>query len=554
MKVLIFGITLLLIWTSIIPSITGNAENMKATARINEHESVYSTLTDWWPMFFHDSQNTAATTSSGPNSSSILWNMPRGIYADNSHSGPIIVQGKLYFTKIDYDPDSSKFVCNIFCLNALTGEKIWNYSDPDLGEFGLFLDSTPTFWNGNIYALGCFALGCFGSFISYYTRLLCFNAITGELLWYSDIYDVYSTYGPMVFYNDYIYFYANLIMKSMPVGIFCINALNGSLIWTNHDVKNFAFDNGKIFSPYGTQQLACIDSMTGDLIWNVSYENISTDPIAFNGNIYFAAHSSLQNQSIICLNEDTGNQIWIRQLYSISYFPCAQLCAFDEKIFFCINNGTDWNCDVFCINALTGYTIWNTKLNYSFSSSRIVFADNKLFIANGNCFNLNNGSIVCLDAITGNQLWNYTDQDIDCWNTLAVADGKLYTMAYYYISDPQPPDYSNYYSQLYCFGESSGIYDLKIEIKGGLGINAVITNNGTANATDVDWQIHVKGGILGMINKTINGTIDIAAGELETVSTGMLLGLGSITISARVASIEKTVNGTQLFIFSMVKK
>jgi subtilisin family serine protease len=92
-----------------------------------------------------------------------------------------------------------------------------------------------------------------------------------------------------------------------------------------------------------------------------------------------------------------------------------------------------------------------------------------------------------------------------------------------------------------------------VKIKGGLGVNMVITNNGTTDITNVTWQIHVKGGILGIINKTKNGTIDIPAGKSKTVSTGMLLGLGGITISARVASVEKTAKGTQLLIFSMVK-
>jgi hypothetical protein len=100
----------------------------------------------------------------------------------------------------------------------------------------------------------------------------------------------------------------------------------------------------------------------------------------------------------------------------------------------------------------------------------------------------------------------------------------------------------------------SGYVELNVDIKGGLGVKAVITNNGTENATGVPYQIHVEGGILGIINKTKNGTIDVPAGKSVTVSTGVLLGLGSISISARVASIEKMVNGTQLFIFSMVKK
>jgi hypothetical protein len=96
--------------------------------------------------------------------------------------------------------------------------------------------------------------------------------------------------------------------------------------------------------------------------------------------------------------------------------------------------------------------------------------------------------------------------------------------------------------------------DLTFSITGGLGVNLKITNSGTANVTDVPWQIHVEGGILKMINKTVNGTIDIPAGKSVTVKTGMLLGFGAISITAKVADEEQTATGTQLIIFSMVKK
>lgn len=99
----------------------------------------------------------------------------------------------------------------------------------------------------------------------------------------------------------------------------------------------------------------------------------------------------------------------------------------------------------------------------------------------------------------------------------------------------------------------SGI-PLKIDINGGIGVKVVITNNGTSNVAGVPWQIHVKGGILGRINKTVNGTLDIPAGESRTVKSGMLFGFGAISIAVKVADEEKTAKGTQILIFSMVKK
>lgn len=104
----------------------------------------------------------------------------------------------------------------------------------------------------------------------------------------------------------------------------------------------------------------------------------------------------------------------------------------------------------------------------------------------------------------------------------------------------------------YVFTKSGA--DLTFSIAGGLGVKVIIKNNGTSDANNIPWQIHVEGGILKMINKTVNGTIDIPAGKSVTVKTGMLLGFGPISITAKVADEEQTATGTQIIIFSMVKK
>ena len=95
--------------------------------------------------------------------------------------------------------------------------------------------------------------------------------------------------------------------------------------------------------------------------------------------------------------------------------------------------------------------------------------------------------------------------------------------------------------------------DLIFSIAGGFGVKIKITNNGTTDAHDVPWQLHVGGGILGRINTTVNGTIDIPAGISKNVETKMLLGLGPITITVKVANEKKTTRGIQIFIFSIVK-
>ncbi|MFA5103150.1 MAG: FG-GAP repeat protein [Candidatus Thermoplasmatota archaeon] len=121
------------------------------------------------------------------------------------------------------------------------------------------------------------------------------------------------------------------------------------------------------------------------------------------------------------------------------------------------------------------------------------------------------------------------------------------------IGSPFDDDLGSHSGSVYMFESQYATYDVEFEIKGGLGVKLKITNIGTVNATDVYWQVHVEGGKLGRINKTVDGTVDILIGKSNTVRTGILFGFGAISISARVIHEEKTVEGTQFIILSLVK-
>jgi photosystem II stability/assembly factor-like uncharacterized protein len=68
-------------------------------------------------------------------------------------------------------------------------------------------------------------------------------------------------------------------------------------------------------------------------------------------------------------------------------------------------------------------------------------------------------------------------------------------------------------------------------ISGGFGLKAVVKNTGTPTAENVQVSMHVTGGILGRIDKTVPGSAaTLASGNEITVSSGMLLGLGKLSI------------------------
>jgi len=94
---------------------------------------------------------------------------------------------------------------------------------------------------------------------------------------------------------------------------------------------------------------------------------------------------------------------------------------------------------------------------------------------------------------------------------------------------------------------------IKIDsISGGIGVNAIIKNTGTGDATDISYTISATGGILGLINSENSGTISIPAGGETTISLPVIIGLGSITITVTADLASSEVEGTQLLIFTQI--
>jgi len=164
---------------------------------------------------------------------------------------------------------------------------------------------------------------------------------------------------------------------------------------------------------------------------------------------------------------------------------------------------------------------------------------------------------IYLKLSNGGQPYDRTIESNEWWAGVRVKSISHPGESYYYDNGNWHDLYDLDKTANFCIKglATRDIPKLNITIKPGfgLGINLIVTNNGLDDATYVPWMITVKGGFLGMISKRKTGTIDIPAGESKTVSTGMFLGLGSIVISTRVDIYAKTVNGTQLLIFSIVK-
>ena len=165
--------------------------------------------------------------------------------------------------------------------------------------------------------------------------------------------------------------------------------------------------------------------MTNDLLWSTNLGGfVGSSPIVSDGNVYVSNwEMNVGSYGLHCLDERTGAIIWNNPLDG-GDGTASTAALFGDRIVVGSKNGY-----VYCINASSGETIWNKRIEHSptywgVASSPIVY-DNKVFITTFSNDVLNNGTLHVFD-FDGSELWNISTGDTAYYTSPAIAEGNVF--------------------------------------------------------------------------------------------------------------------------------
>jgi outer membrane protein assembly factor BamB len=457
---LVIGILILFIGSGVLP-VTGiliNSTALKKQKSDFEETFIINSQgddIDWWPQHQHGPQNTGYSTSKAPNTNNVLWKLKlpksRAILSD-----PIVADNRVYVCGAGEDLSlkamypfikDRDFGGKLYCIDAITGGLLWMMDYPLEDELPHnIIEGTPVVYDNKVYV-------CPYSIDNFKGKVHCFDAINGDMLWKSDYIGRLEWGGPTVI-DEKLYVASSYGIHESKID--CLNANNGELLWSYSDRQlngcPVVFDDKVYIGKRGMTfwendyNVCCLNASTGELVWrwyNPLEQGSVTSPLVVDDKLFIGSEGYGETSpdgseyfpgEIFCINAVTGKTIWVSDIDE-DFLAC--FAYYNGKIFAGSNAFMDpyhpfrgSGYVLYCLDADSGEVIWEKFLptlpgimNPPGLSSSIA-ADGKVFVCSP-CRRV--CKYYCFDALSGEVIWDYKVLGrLTLCTGAAIADGQVY--------------------------------------------------------------------------------------------------------------------------------
>ncbi len=272
-----------------------------------------------------------------------------------------------------------------------------------------------------------------GTFVSNFTLAPYYSRMPGSGQYF---YGAFSHELKMV----YVTVYDPTVSEGKIVAISLADPTNPKIAWqyvATEASEILSTGGGKVFM--GTTQAAiyALDGANGTFLWRTHKTGLpQQSALYYNGHLY----SSAVSQFMTCINAETGEVEWEYDssvLGTRAYYAYKGAAAYG-RIYDCAIS-VDPNGWVVCWDAVSGELLWKQPAYYNIAYNTVAIADGKVYTST--CDQpggratagliMPGYAFTCFDAFTGEQLWtipglNVANPTIAYGNVYAAVGGYLY--------------------------------------------------------------------------------------------------------------------------------
>lgn len=464
----------------------------------------------WWPMYRADPFNSGSSYSLAPNTNRRAWERTTGESIE--YSSPVVVDNKLF---IGINQGNQGY---LHCFNSENGTLYWRFSANGVIETAAAVSGNLVYFAATNHAES-------------EATLYCVNITTQSVEWTKPL-DEVACCSPILFFGK-LYICSNLGNRGK---IYCFDQVTGTKLWDNimnagwimpYNCTPAAFFTINYKSLYfltmqetgdHVTRLFRVNAENGSTSWNEiigeSYDVSIPSVVIISERIYVGAIDSNDDTNIYCYEKYAGH-FWNRVLLDDDVFSSSSPATDGTNLYMIAQDIIHDESHVYCLNALTGATVWTPVPIQSKVYSSPSVADGKLY------FGSEEGIVYCLNTTTGDEVWTF-DMNTALYSSPAIANQRVYI--------------ASRSGSITAFGDvpvigafSGGFLKVKVEVM----------NLGQDNFTDLTWTITVDGGFLRLIHREATGTITLLEAQTtETVRCSLIFGLGKVQITATVTTAE----------------
>jgi len=353
-------------------------------------------------------------------------------------SSPAVADGKVFIGTRDG---------KIYCFDAFTGEKIWEY------QTGGWVDSSPSVYQGTVYV---------GSRDG---KLYALDVSTPVAKW------TYSAGGAIlsspIVVDGYLYFAVGYPEKK----VVCLNAQNREVKWTyqtgGYVYSSPAIEGNNLYIGANDGKFYCLNISNGELVWSKqTYGSIYFSAMTIGDDVVYGIPGD-DEPYLYAFNLQDEQIKWKTKLLNSGPVYVSSIVLGEDKIF--VGCGAEPHY-IFALNKNDGSLLWKEPVTVGNASasgicSSPALVDVVLYVGSAE-----EGDLYALDASSGTFIW-WEDLGSEIVSSPAVSNGWVYIgttegILYAYkaseiVSISSPDD-----------GES---------VSGEVSIRAYITNSSTVN-------------------------------------------------------------------------